>query len=80
MTTTTTERYEHRAIEDHNCGPWYGGDYIIKAGTLLEKTKTPHKRRDYAVCQGHGVYMAIPAEKVGVYKITRTVTETTQLL
>lgn len=77
---TITVRYEHRVITEHNAGDWYGQDYIIKVGTVLEKTKTPNKRRDYAVCQGHGVYFGVPAEKVGVYKITRTVKETEEMI
>ena len=80
MTTTTTTRYEHRTITEHNAGPHYGGDMIIPAGIILKKTKTAGKFTYYNyVHTMHYVY-EVPAEKVGVFKITRTVTETEEAL
>lgn len=75
-TTKTSIRYEHRLIKEHNAGDYYGKDLIFEVGKVLEKTKTPHKRRYYGVTISFGVGFDIPTEKVGVFEITRTVTET----
>lgn len=69
---TQTVRYEHRVTEEHNAGDWYGTDYIFTVGKVLKKTKTPGKYENYGETVGHGVTINIPAEKVGVFKVTRT--------
>lgn len=79
-TNTTTVRFEHRVITEHNAGDWYGTDIIFKVGEVLKKTTTPGKYRDYGTTLGHGAGADIPAEKVGVFKITRVVTETEEAL
>lgn len=73
-----TVRYEHRVVEEHNAGDWYGTDYIFEVGKVLKKTTTPGKYKYYGDTLGHGAGMDIPAEKVGVFKITKVaqVTET----
>lgn len=75
---TETVRYEHRVIEEHNAGERYGENVIFKVGEVLETTKSPGKRRYYGMTLGHGDGADIPADKVGVFKITRVtrVTET----
>lgn len=77
-----TVQYEHRVIEEHNAGKYYGTDYIFEVGKVLEKTKTPVKYKYYGTTEGHGVGFDIPREKVGVFKITKvaTVTETEEAL
>ena len=73
-----TVRYEHRVIKDYNAGDYYGKDVIFKVGEVLETTRTPGKRRFYGVTLGHGAGADMPAENVGVFKVTKVtkVTET----
>lgn len=78
----TTVRYEHRVIAEHNAGDFYGKDVIFKVGEILKKTYTPGKYKHYGQTLGHGVGADIPAEKVGVFQITKVakVTETEELV
>lgn len=69
---TQTVRFDHKVIEEHNAGDYYGKDYIFNVGDVLEKTKTATKYNTYGVTLGHGVGFDIPAEKVGLFKVTRT--------
>ena len=77
---TFTVRYEHRVTVEHNGGDWYGTDVIFKVGEVLKKTKGPGKYKYYGKDLAHGAGVDIPAEKVGVFKITRLVTETEELV
>ena len=79
-TETVTVRYEHRVIAEHNAGDWYGTDVIFNVGEVLKKTKGPGKYEYYPVTLAHGADAIVPAEKVGVFKITRLVTETEELV
>jgi hypothetical protein len=80
LMTTTTTRYEHRLTEAHNAGEHYCGDLIIPAGLVLEKTRTPNRYRNYIYKHTMHEIFDVPTEKVGVFKITRTVTETEEML
>ena len=71
-----TVRYEHRLIEETNLGDWYGKDLILPAGYIIHKSKNANKLRFYGLTMAHGAGLDVPTEKVGVFKITRTVTET----
>ena len=77
-----TVKYVHRVIEEHNAGDWYGQDYIFRVGDVLRETRTPGKYQYYGATLGHGAGLDIPAEKVGVFRITRNtvVTETEEAL
>lgn len=77
-----TVKYVHRVIEEHNAGDWYGTDIIFKVGDVLRETRTPGKYQYYGVTLGHGAGADIPAEKVGVFRITRVtkVVETEEAL
>lgn len=66
-----TVKYVHRVIEEHNAGDWYGEDIIFKVGDVLKTTNTPGKYKYYGTTLGHGAGADIPAEKVGVFRITR---------
>lgn len=81
-TEKVTVKYVHRVIEEHNAGDWYGQDYIFTVGTVLRETRTPGKYEYYGATLGHGAGLDIPAEKVGVFRITRNtvVTETEEAL
>jgi len=76
----TTTRYEHRTIEAVNLGKHYGEDLIIPAGVVLKKTKTAGKFRDYTYEHTYHERFDVIGAKVGVFKITRTVTETEEAL
>lgn len=78
----TTVKYEHRVIEEHNAGDWYGKDYIFEVGKVMRVTRTPGKFKYYGDTLGHGAGLDIPAEKVGVFRITKVarVTETEEAL
>jgi hypothetical protein len=77
-----TVKYVHKVIEEHNAGDWYGRDYIFEVGGILRETKTPGKFKYYGATLAHGAGLDIPAEKVGVFRVTRTtvVTETEEAL
>ena len=77
-----TVNYQHRVIEEHNGGDYYGKDIIVKVGTVLEQTKTPGKFRYYGITLGHGVGVDIPANKIGIFKITKItkITQTEELV
>jgi len=47
---------------------------------VLEKTRTPNRFRHYAYKHTMHEIFDVPTEKVGVFKITRTVTETEEML
>ena len=81
-TKNETVRYEHRVIEQHNAGDWYGQDVIFRVGEVLKKTRGPGKYEYYGVTMAHGAGFGIPPEKVGVFRITRTtkVVETEEAL
>lgn len=74
----TSVRYEHRVIKKFVTENPYGGTkpVVFNVGEVLEKTKHPGKKKYYGSTMGHGVGVDIPAKNVGVFKITRTVTET----
>ena len=75
-----TVRHEHRLIEETNLGKWYGKDFILPAGYIIRKSKGGNKLRFYSLTWAHGVAFDVPVEKVGVFKITRTVTETEKMI
>ena len=75
-----TTRYEHRTIEAVNLGKHYGEDFILPAGIVLKKTKTAGKYIDYTYVHGYHERFAVKGEKVGVFKITRTVTEKEEMV
>ena len=76
----TTTRYEHRTIETVDLGKFYGEDFILRAGIVLKKTKTAGKFRNYTYVHGYHERFDVDGAKVGVFKITRTITETEEAL
>jgi hypothetical protein len=77
---TTTTRYEHRTIETVNLGKFYGEDFILPAGIVLKKTKNGGKYTRYTYEHTYHETFNVDGAKVGVFKITRTVTETEEML
>lgn len=77
---TITTRYEHRTIEPVNLGKHYGEDFILRAGVVLKKTKTACKYTRYTYEHTYHERFGVDGAKVGVFKITRTVTETEEML
>lgn len=77
---TITTRYEHRTIEAVNLGEYYGGDFILPTGLVLKKTKNGAKYTGYTYEHTCHERFGIDAAKVGVFKITRTVIETEEML
>ena len=75
-----TVRHEHRLIEETNLGKWYGKDFVLPAGYIIRKSRGGNKLRFYSLTWAHGVAFDVPVEKVGVFKITRTVTETEKMI
>lgn len=68
-TEKVTVKYEHRLIKEHTAD-WYG-PVTYKVGFVVAKTNTPDKKKYYGDVVGHGATIDIPADKVGVFKITK---------
>lgn len=77
---TTTTRYEHRTIEAVNLGNHYGGDFILPVGVVLKKTRDGGKYTRYTYEHTYHERFTVDGAKVGVFKITRTVTEKEEML
>lgn len=75
-TIQTTVSFEHRVITQHVDK----NGVVFNVGEVLERTKSTNKRKFYSKngLQRGMLYAdagEIPAEKVGIFKIIRTVTE-----
>jgi hypothetical protein len=77
---TITTRYEHRTIEAVNLGEHYGGDFILPVGLVLKKTRNGGKYTRYTYAHTYHERFTVEGAKVGVFKITRKVIETEEML
>ena len=81
MKAHITVRYEHRTIAEVNLIHIQTlGEFALPKGTILKKTQNGGKFKYYTyIATRHEVY-GVPAENVGVFRITRTVTEKEELV